>query len=113
MPGGMKGGEAAGRLLHGAGCRGLRGSELLLSTSINPGGERGCRGGKRENGGEGVLLPRSAPRKPPAGAEGTTRCPRMHRTTRASLTALSFAGESRLESQAVFIKKKPKYCLKS
>lgn len=40
MPGEMKRGGRA--LLHGAGCRGPRGSELLLSTSINPGGERGC-----------------------------------------------------------------------
>ena len=62
-------------LLHGAGCRGLRGSELLLSTSINPSGERGCRGGKGKHGGEGVLLPRLAPRKPLAGARGFTVTP--------------------------------------
>lgn len=49
-------------LLHRVGCRGLRGSQLLLSTSINPGGEQGCRGEKGKCGGEsGLLLPNEAP----------------------------------------------------
>lgn len=69
-----RGGRA---LLHGAGCWGLRGSKLLLSTSINPTRERGCRGGKGKHGGESVILLGLHPRKPLAGAGGT-RCPRIN-----------------------------------
>lgn len=76
MPGETKRGGRA--LVHGAGCRGLRGSELLLSTSINPSRERGCRGKKRKHDGEGVLLPRLAPRKPLAGAVGDTWYPQRY-----------------------------------
>lgn len=50
-----------GLLLHRAGCRGLWGSQLLLSTSINPSAERGCGGEKGKRGGESVLLPEDAP----------------------------------------------------
>lgn len=64
-----RGGQA---LLYGEGCWGLRGSKLLLSTSINPTRERGCGRGKGKH--ESVILPGLAPRKPLAGARGT-RCP--------------------------------------